>query len=1028
MSWEELQRELDRDERRLWRRLLPRPVHIRLFGDPGEQRRRYEVTRERTKTRYEDLSSEIEEPLAELAADLAPAMETGQAIDDAASHELTIDHLRADIDAFRTELDEQLPDEHSPESFLRSGEQRTLADWERQIDRLETFLNAKMAFNERLPAIERAKRTLDTRMEGYRSYEQYLTRPEQNEIDRLCDQIGDHIDDLHQTVDLELLADADRQRLADVETELETIVDHFRDYNAEFVDRRCAEYDRLFSDIDGEGNDLNRAQREAIVTNGVRNLIVAGAGTGKTLALTYRVAYLVAEGVDPARIAALTYTRQAAREMDLRLEEQFGIDRADVRTIHSFAYEIAQKTADGYLDVADGQDLYNLIDEVIRDARNGDHDQFLEHYTRFLFHYDHTHLKEADFDSRTAYLAERREESYETLAGETVASRAERVIADFLFTHDVTYQYEAVATWADSADDRGEYRPDFYLPEDGLYIEHWGIDENGEVAPWFTWSTEEYHEKLVWAREQFADSDQTLIETYEFEYETNRLEAALRHRLEHAGVELRRLDFEEFVDRAFEYNEKERDIKELLASFVHNAKTFRVDADDARERLTPTDPRQYHFGHCGAFVLEAYNAYLTRAGLVDFDDMINEAIAAIRDDPDSYRSQYEHLLIDEFQDVSRHQLELIRALTGDDDQHDAPRLFCVGDDWQSIYSFQGADVDQFIAFEEHFGPAVETRLTENYRNPETVLDAGNDLIANNDHQIEKTVRSAGGHDCQPTLHVLDGYTDTAYERRVGQYAVDLVEQRLEKRTDTKPGDAMVLCRFDAGAPFIDRVKSELERRNIPYDGKNEHYRPGDIPGEYDPDFNPDAGVAVYSIHQAKGREAEQVIVLNVVSGTYGFPANHRENTLIAPVQELETATIEEERRLFYVALTRAESEVHVLTRAGQWSPFIEEIQPYLSVNRSVASLTPGDEEESITAKVRLLWEDLHDTQHQAGVLEDQSGTIKFVSWANESPPTVKEGVWYRFENVKIEEFNGDPQVQFGAETTATRLYCGEQAR
>ncbi|WP_259532874.1 UvrD-helicase domain-containing protein [Halalkaliarchaeum sp. AArc-CO] len=825
-----------------------------------------------------------------------------------------------------------------------------------------------------------------------------------------------------------MLAETDRQRLADLESTLDTLAELLGDYNDEFIDRQCAKYDDLFSEIDEDGNDLNRAQREAVVTNDIRNLVVAAAGTGKTLALTYRVAYLVAEGVDPNRIAALTFTRQAAREMELRLQNQFGIEQADVRTIHSFAYEIAQQTTEHQLDVADSQDLNNLIDDVIREAEDGQREQFLEHYTQFLFHYDHTHLEETDFDSRTEYVAERREESYETLAGETVASRAERVIADFLFTHDVTYQYEAVAAWTDSADDKGEYRPDFYLPEYDLYIEHWGLDENGEVAPWFSWSTDQYHEKLLWARKQFTDSDKTLVETYEFEYEAGRLEAALRHRLTHAGVELSRLDFAEFVDRAFEYNEKERDIKKSLASFVHNAKTFRIDASEVRVRLSPTNARQFHFGHCGALVLEAYNAYLDRAGLVDFDDMINDAIAAIRAEPESYRAQYDHLLVDEFQDVSKHQLELIRALTGDDDRQDTPRLFCVGDDWQSIYSFQGADVDQFISFEEYFGPAAETHLTENYRNPETVLEAGNDLIASNDHQISKTVRAATEHDCKPTLHVLDGYTQNAYERRVGEYAAELVEQRIEESANTEPGEAMVLCRYDSGAPFIDRVKAEFERRNIPYDGKDDHYRPEGMPDEYDPGFDPDAGVAVYSVHQAKGREAEQVIVVNVVSGMYGLPAEHRENSLVAPVQDLETATIEEERRLFYVALTRAKSKVHVLTRKGQWSPFIDEIRPYLTVTQSVASLDSGGDGESITAKVRLLWDDLHETQHQAGILEDKSGTIRFVSWDNESPPTVEEGSWYRFENIEVDEFNGDPQIQFGGESTATKLYSAEQTR
>ena len=1020
-SWEALSQHLEQSRQRWWRRILPQWLLNRLGDDPEARKREYEAVRARVQNRYEELLGTIDPVFNEIADELAPAMEAGDPLSANTEYDSRFADVRSEIDSFEADLRSMVPAEQPPEAFLRESEQTTLSERMERINQFEAFVEAKTTFETRLPAIEDTLAEVESLTEPYRSYDQYLTTPDRTAIDAACTELTDELTALTRECAVERLAAPDQHRVDEVAERRDELRTHIEGYNDAFIDQQCAAYDELFSDIDEVGNDLNQAQRDAIVTNDVRNLVVAAAGTGKTLALTYRIAYLVAEGTDPSRVAALTFTRQAAREMKTRLNNRFDIDGVDVRTIHSFAYEIAREAADEHLDVVDSQDLYNLIDTVIREARTGEREQFEEFYTQFLFHYDHTHVEAADFDSRAEYVAERQAETYETLAGETVASRAERVIADFLFTHDVAYQYEAVAAWADSAAEKGEYRPDFYLPAYDIYIEHWGIDENAEVAPWFSWTSDEYLDKLHWARKQFTNTEYTLLDTFEFEHEAGWLELALQHRLEHAGVSLERLSFEAFVNEAFEYNEKERDIKQSLASFVHNAKTFTIDADAARARLSRTRPRQYYFGHCGALVLEAYNEYLERSGLVDFDDMINDATAAVQSNPDPYRRKYEHVLVDEFQDVSMHQVELIRALAGQDTD---PRLFCVGDDWQSIYAFQGTDIQQFIAFEDHFGPTADTQLTTNYRSPKTVLDAGNDLIRNNDDQISKTVSAGRSHDWTPKLHVLDGYTNSKYKQRVGEYTVELIEAFLADGND--PTDVMVLCRYDDAAQFTDRVKTALKNRDLPYDGKDDHYRPAGMPGEYDPAFDPDAGVSVYSVHQAKGREAKQVIVLNVASGMYGFPAEHRENSLVAPVQDIETTTIEEERRLFYVAITRTEEQLHLLTRAGQWSPFIDEIEPYLDVEESLAHLSPErDERSSLTAKVRLIWDDLHETQQQAGVLEDATGTIRFVSWANESPPTIEEGMWYHFENVEINEFDGDPQAVLRSDTTATPLYAAE---
>jgi DNA helicase-4 len=948
--------------------------------------------------------------LRDRAADaMETSRETGESLPE--SLDVSVETVRSrseDVASFRSENTQ----------YLRADEHEELRDVASTLSDQARYLRVKGEFDAAMAEAEPTVTALLDDAGPYLEYDAYLTSPAETRIRERIPTARNALDDVRASVDVGALSDGDRERLGDLDSRIDAAAELLDGYNDRFVARQRAAYESLFTDVDEAGHDLNDAQQRAVVRNGYLNQVVAGAGTGKTFALIYRVAYLVGEGVDPSRIVALTYTTEAAREMEDRLETEFGITTVEVRTIHSFAYKIAQETGDGTRSVAQSQDTYNLVADVIDEEEGGD-SEFADHYLQFLYHYDDDFLDETDFHERTDYIAERREATYETLNGETVASRAEKVIADFLFTNRVTYRYESIAEWADTAEDKQPYRPDFYLPEYEIYIEHWGLDANGEVAPWFSWTTEQYLEKLHWARGEFARNDPDLIDTYDFEYQRGRLERALRHRLIAAGVPLDRMAFEEFVDEAFEYDRKRRDIEESFTEFIGNAKTFDVSPEEIPARLSRRKPRQYHFGQCGRELLERYDDYLRRNDLMDFDDMIYDAIEAIERDPAEFQERYDHFLVDEFQDVAMSQIRLIHPFVGEEAD---TRLFCVGDDWQSIYSFQGSQVSYFVNFGDHFGPPapVRTRLTANYRCPATVIEASNSLIRNNQDQIEKDVEAHSGRDSQPVLHTLDGYHDSEYERRVGTYAADLVEECLASGSD--PGDVMVLCRYDGGAPYLDTLKEELRGRDVPYDGKDDVYRPPDMPGEGDDDFDDEAGVSAFSVHQSKGREAKHVVLLHAVTGPFGFPPDERDDDLLAPVQDVDTNTMAEERRLFYVAVTRATHDLHVVTRSNQESPFVDEMAEFFREEQSLVSSAEEGDRVSVTARVARLWDDPHPKQQQAGVLEDRTGSCKFVAWKSDGPPEVAADTWYRFDGLRIDEYQGERQFVLEGSTSVVELY------
>ena len=899
--------------------------------------------------------------------------------------------------------------------YLTDDEENQIKSLRSELKEYAEYIAEKRRYDDLMADIKPEYDALESIAGSYLEYDEYLTEAA---TATLRERVSAAQDAIRPFADLnmDLLGEGDTERAASVTSRVNSASEIAADpetYNEEFVEWKQSEYAELFTDIDAEGHNLSADQQRAIIRNGTYNQVIAAAGTGKTLALTYRVAYLIEEGVLPDDILLLTYTKEAKKEMETRLADEFGIEDVEVRTLHSFAFKIAMQSADDRPNVANEQDKRNLVDDVISDQKAAG-GEFEDHYVQFLAHYDAQAPDSNTLEEKADYAAEQRKGTFNTLGGDTVETSAEKEIADFLFTHNIRYQYEAIAEWADATPTGSTYRPCFYLPEQDTYIEHWQITEDGEVPAWVEDDTKTVKRRATWAREQFADSDHEVIETYTFEHETGRIPRTLNHRLAIAGISVEQMGFEEFVDETFEYNEVEESIKRSFTDFIGNAKTFDISADEIPDRLDESNPRQYHFGHCGRIMLDQYNKFLSSNSLIDFDDMIYNAIEAIKQDPASYTSEYEQLLVDEFQDVAMSQIRLVRQFVGPTNA----KLFCVGDDWQSIYSFQGSEVQYFVDFAEHFGSPVKTFLTQNYRCPEKVLDAGNDLISHNEDQIEKSVSAAKGPGDDIKLHRVGG-DQRAYSSRVAQYASNLIEDWIDHGTD--PGEVMVLCRFDGGADYIPDLKKKLRTRGIPYDGKNDYYRPPEMPDEGADEFESDAGVSAFSVHQAKGREAERVLMLHVATGGVGLPPDDREEDLIAPVQEVPTNTLAEERRLFYVGLTRATEQLHIQTRAGYESPFLGEIEEHLSETETVLPSGEDGDRTTVTGRVQLK-DDPHDKQYQSGQLEDQTGATRFVSWESDDPPTLLEDAWYKLENVRINEWQGRTQLVVDAETNPIKIY------
>ncbi|MFW6035458.1 MAG: UvrD-helicase domain-containing protein [Halothermotrichaceae bacterium] len=616
----------------------------------------------------------------------------------------------------------------------------------------------------------------------------------------------------------------------------------------EYIEKQIKKYSDLFYN---SGNyRLNRKQCEAVVKNKRFNQVIAAAGTGKTTVLLYRIKYLIQEGINPDRIIAITYSKKAANEMSVRLENQFNLTDVEVRTVHSFANKI---------------------------IRN-----------KF---------------SKRLYITASNE-------AKTIISRE---LNKLIRTDNVFLDY---------------------------FIKYYKLEYKGYT--------------ICYDKNKFLNKIQ-----------------GIKH-----------------------------NILDKFLSFIDLAKKNNIKTDEIKELLNKSNKRQYYFGLCAEMLYKEYQSYLTKNNKIDFNDMLFMAADIIKKCPAKYYSMYDHMLVDEFQDLSLGQIKFIKRFFPEESN---TNLFCVGDDWQSIYSFQGAEPKYFLNFEKYFGRAAKSYLTENYRCPAAILNAGNQLILHNKNQIKKKVKANKKGNSLPVLHILKNGLN--YKDYLSRYTMALVQKML--RGGCRPADIMILCRYDSAVPFLDKVKKLLKRSQIPYIGKdNDYYNPG-----YKHKKTENA-VSIFSVHQAKGCEADNVILLHVVAeDSYSFPAPERETELVEPVKTNKAGHLQEERRLFYVAITRTGKNLHILTQANNISPFIKEIESYLKVKTAGKKLDDTGDYVSVKAKVYKLWKDHSVKIKQVGLVKDQRGNIiKFLSWRNSKAPVLEKNMWYIFKNIKVSTFNNKKQL------------------
>jgi DNA helicase-4 len=308
-------------------------------------------------------------------------------------------------------------------------------------------------------------------------------------------------------------------------------------------------------------------------------------------------------------------------------------------------------------------------------------------------------------------------------------------------------------------------------------------------------------------------------------------------------------------------------------------------------------------------------------GKTDFEDMINKAIDELNSNPSLLADAYDHILIDEYQDISAQRYKLVSKIL---ERNPKCKLFCVGDDWQSIMGFSGSNLNFFVNFARYFANPAVTTISTNYRSVRTIVDAGAQLVRNNTScQIQKPTLS-NRKDLRPIKIVRllhqEGY-EKNYYRQMAQDCLDRITSYIQN--GYSPQDILVLSRFmrtrvGRGYRFLFNIGVFIEKAKE--NGINLAYEKLDARNK----------VRLLTAHRSKGLEAKVVFLLNVTKGTYGFPSEIEDSSIYEPARENYPIQDkkEEERRLFYVAMTRAIEDLYIYTWEPAMSEFLKEISDY----------------------------------------------------------------------------------------------------
>ena len=684
-------------------------------------------------------------------------------------------------------------------------------------------------------------------------------------------------------------------------------------------------FDTILKDID-PNIKLDEEQRRAVVTDDDYCLLVAGAGAGKTTTMAAKVKYLVEKKlIAPDDIIVISYTNKAIGELKERINNGLKIP-AKICTFHAFAFEIVKKFSVEPPEI--NFSSFNIVLKMLEQSVFNDKKLmrnlvlFLGYYfdlTEDVFKFDnlnqyHQYKAAQDYETLKSGLGEyikkveqQRSKRVKTISGEYMRSIQEVQIANFLYLNGLDYEYERPYPF-ESLSRNKKYTPDFYISqgEHEVWLEHYSLTESGYNNVFTPEQLARYKKSIRDKREVHKAHKTTLVETWSLYSDRRSLMDHLRELLEKEGFVMKPRNLEQVYKKIVDTGKDKYIIKLILfmMNFIEQFKTTGYDAGGFEILRKKTDnPRTLLFLEIAEQVYNYYQEVLKANNQIDFADMINDAHFYLQEiERQHIELKYKYIIIDEFQDIARQRFNLTKRLS----EITKAKVVAVGDDWQAIYAFSGSDITLFTRFLELMGAGTELKITHTYRNSQELIDIAGGFVQKNSTQIRKQLLSPKRLD-NPI--VIESFDDSFKPMKaLAETVENIIGKIISEFGENK--SILLICRYnyDMYKLCMTGAFEEMPSDRV----RCKKY--------------PNANISFMTAHRSKGLGYDNVILINMFDGKFGFPCQIEDDPIMKMVMhEDKSMPFAEERRLFYVALTRTKNRVYIATPKHKPSRFLVEL-------------------------------------------------------------------------------------------------------
>ena len=686
---------------------------------------------------------------------------------------------------------------------------------------------------------------------------------------------------------------------------------------------------------------LDENQRRVVLTDEDHCLVIAGAGAGKTTTVAAKVKYLVEkQNIKANEILVVSFTNKAVEELRDKINKDLKID-CIISTFHSIGNAILRNQSNEKLNIVRENKLYFLLQDYFK-SNILSNESLMNNLVLFFSSYFDAPCDCDDFEkivaeySKSNYstlksdlnefkkkIIDIRTKKSITIQNEVVRSYQEVEIANFLYLNNIDYEYEPIYRYNIKYSNK-PYTPDFLICQNDkrIYIEHFALSQNGKNNMFNNDQIEKYKKAINDKVALHKEHNTKLIYTFS-EYNDGRdILEHLREELIKNGIELRPKSNKEVIEKiiSVEENRYIRKLINLICKFINNFKTNGfTDANFEQMKNSTENVRNKLFLDICKECYLVYSKYLKENNLIDFQDMINESASVLKNmENDNKKLHFKYVIVDEYQDISRQRFDLVSAMKNVCDA----KIIAVGDDWQSIYAFSGSDIRLFTQFSQKMGYAKMLKIEMTYRNSQDIIDIAGNFIQKNKTQIEKTLKSPKTIDTPVSIYTYDSSKkEVDSNNKSGKnYSIacaveraldDLIAFNKKENTEHK-NKVLLLGRFGFDADKLQNT------------GLFEVHDRGSIVKSIK---HPNLKITFMTAHASKGLGYDNVVVINGINGTYGFPSKIQNDPVMKFVLvEDNSIDYAEERRLFYVAMTRTKNRVFFIAPEEYPSEFLIEIK------------------------------------------------------------------------------------------------------